>query len=67
VENPLDPMSLRVTKKRCRLSPWSACVVGVVRRLPCVVVRVHCEGFSDEGRKLRCSFALAVVLFDLTN
>lgn len=27
VENPLDPMSLRVTKKRCRLSPLSACVV----------------------------------------
>ncbi len=39
----------------------------VVRRLPCVVVRVHCEGVSDEGRKLRCSFALAVVLLDLTN
>jgi hypothetical protein len=60
-------MSLRVTKKRCRLSPLSACVVGVVRGLKGVVVRVHCEGFSDEGRKLRCSFALAVVLFDLTN
>jgi hypothetical protein len=30
-------------------------------------VRVHCEGFSDEGRKLRCSLTLAVVLFYLTN